>query len=79
MRVCMDVVNAVTDVTVDAGALPPDGAVVGAAVGLRIDLATQDGAAVPWQAAAAGLTLSVTPPGAFSRPKLLHGSALQVV
>jgi len=64
VRVCMEVVNAVADVAVDAAELPADGAVAGAAVGLRVALTTQDGAPVPWEAATAGLTMSVTPPGA---------------
>ena len=64
VRVCMEVVNAVTDVTVDAAELPADGAAVGAAIGLAVALTTQDGAPVPWEAATAGLTMSVTPPGA---------------
>ena len=68
MRVCMDVVNVVTDVTIDAGTLPTDGAAVGAAVGLQVELTTQDSAPVPWEAASAGLTMSVTPPGALHRP-----------
>ena len=68
MRVRMEVVNAVTDVVIDAAALPADGASVGVGVGLRVDLITQDDAPVPWEAAAAGLTLSLTPPGAARRP-----------
>ena len=64
VRVSMEVVNAVTDVAVDAAELPSDGEAVGAAVSLRVELTTQDGAPVPWEAATAGLTMSVTPPGA---------------
>ncbi len=68
MRVCMEMVNAVADVAVDAEELPADGAAVGAAVGLRVALITQDEAPVPWEAATAGLTMSVTPPGAHCSP-----------
>ena len=68
----MDVVNAVTDVVVVAASLPGDGATVGVAVAPRVDLVTQDDAPVPWDAAAGGLTLSLTPPGAAKPHVMPH-------
>ena len=69
VRVKMELVNRVTDVVVAAGSLPLDGTAVAGAAQVRVELETQDGRGLPWEAALEGLTLKLTPPGA--RPQSL--------
>lgn len=66
MRVQMELVNRVTDVVVKAQSLPPDGTEVGVSTKVQVELETQDGRGLPWDAALEGLTLKLTPPGALS-------------
>lgn len=64
VRVKMELVNKVTDVLLVPATLPPTGQQVPAAAKLQVELETQDGRGVPWEAAQEGLTLRLTPPGA---------------
>lgn len=64
VRVKMAPVNKVTDVVLKPGTLPPDGQQVPAMAKVQVELETQDGRGLPWEAAQEGLTLKLTPPGA---------------
>ena len=68
VRVKMELVNRVTDVVVAARSLPPDGTAVAGAAEVEVELETQDGRGLPWDAALEGLTLKLTPPGARPKP-----------
>lgn len=65
VRVKMELVNRVTDVVVKAHSLPLDGTEVSVPSKVLVELETQDGRGLPWEAALEGLTLKLTPPGMY--------------
>lgn len=69
MLVNMDLVNKVTDVLLKPATVPRDGQLVATVAKVQVELETQDGRGLPWEAALEGLTLKLTPPGA--RPQSL--------
>ena len=67
----MDLVNKVTDVLLKPATVPRDGQLVATVAKVQVELETQDGRGLPWEAALEGLTLKLTPPGVSHVPSQL--------